>query len=658
MSHQIIWPPEDDANSWPPKGNYGSIQDCQHVDCTCFLVSEDHISSSPSSSSSSESGGRREQDYQRFYSSRHYRYTRSLFTVILAISLSAAVWLPLLQEQPKVEQHEEYSSDTSSAPPWGYLRAYHDDDEESENDYLDSSSQDSSPSNSSTYPYPASYGHRHYDRMGESDYDRNHSITGNEENGTESHSINPIDNGSLSIPANISFADLAAMLLPPYFQKTLDLCASTIVPVVTTTVDDTTSLDYADGSKKEGSDDILVTTTSVMPSEIYLLRKTILKTRDLFDVFSPVYSKHSSLDDYEQGDETSREHISWGDGRQQFELIVESDTHGRQTKNRKDKEETSHSLDGDKTTEMKDLWKTLRRFLNNGYMLIGDLQDLDHAKIKYTPEQLARYQLQVWQWNEGFLSFVEENRHHISLYLSLPCKKKKHPTSKDVRCQHAHSHSSHLFWGNATSHELPDGNLDGATSTLWRLGSSQLERAEMYLSKALAYEHVIFVPEEAIIREDGVHEIYHNLRKELRSFVDELDLFGDLLLPDLSLIPGIEKERANKDRNTAADQAPLLGHQQQTNIALRSLRRARKLLGDMNDDYVAYLQYIEWQEYPEEMDRLHKDVETQWTYFRIWAQEVELFAKIQLLRVEMDPSDVSLGEEVVQGHSSDGIYRE
>ena len=50
-----------------------------------------------------------------------------------------------------------------------------------------------------------------------------------------------------------------------------------------------------------------------------------------------------------------------------------------------------------------DVWKILRRFLDDGYMLIGDFQDLAHAKVKYTPERLSMYQGQVWNWKEESL---------------------------------------------------------------------------------------------------------------------------------------------------------------------------------------------------------------------------------------------------------------
>ena len=57
-------------------------------------------------------------------------------------------------------------------------------------------------------------------------------------------------------------------------------------------------------------------------------------------------------------------------------------------------------------------------------MLLGDFQDLNHAKISYTPERLHQYQLQVWNWKEEFVAFVAQNHEGIMDYLSHACPSK------------------------------------------------------------------------------------------------------------------------------------------------------------------------------------------------------------------------------------------
>ena len=53
---------------------------------------------------------------------------------------------------------------------------------------------------------------------------------------------------------------------------------------------------------------MVATTASTMPGEVYLLRKIMLKTRDLLRVFSPAYSKHSLEHHHLQGDKTTPTH--------------------------------------------------------------------------------------------------------------------------------------------------------------------------------------------------------------------------------------------------------------------------------------------------------------------------------------------------------------
>ena len=343
----------------------------------------------------------------------------------------------------------------------------------------------------------------------------------------------------ISFPSNITFGDLAAFMLPTYFQACINSCTSTIIPSV---IDETT------------------TSTSVMPGEVAVLRKTILKTRDLFDVFSPVYPENN-LTWKTWSSSSFRSHFDRGDyirmGSTPHDKIVLLEKEVR--------------LGEDFAEE--DLWRTLRKLLADGYRLIGEFQDLDHAHIAYTPSQLAEYQQEVWAWRVGFTTFAETSRRHIFSYLSLPCEEQGRK-SRHSHCQHAHSHVSHLFWGTTSVHDLPNGNLDKAKHALAKLGNAQIKRAESYLRDALSYEYVLNSTKAEIStssphhhrnddaekgesEEEGggiinVQEIYHNARKELRGFLDELVLFGDLLLPGSSAIPEILKVETTATTAAAA----------------------------------------------------------------------------------------------------------
>ncbi len=82
--------------------------------------------------------------------------------------------------------------------------------------------------------------------------------------------VTPHDSGSHFIPANIPFANLAAAMFHPYFQKTIDLCLSTIVHEVAAAVDDGTSLLGHASATQKGGINMVATTASAMPRTSFL----------------------------------------------------------------------------------------------------------------------------------------------------------------------------------------------------------------------------------------------------------------------------------------------------------------------------------------------------------------------------------------------------
>jgi hypothetical protein len=383
------------------------------------------------------------------------------------------------------------------------------------------------------------------------------------------------------IDPNISFASLASIMLPTYFQTTLELCKSTILPNQSEKKSKSNKLSYLDGE-----------TTTVTPDAVFELRKQMLKTRDLLDVFSTVYPPIPQRNGHKGDLGFETRDVMWAMD-EELNLTLESDQkrhskrhrekqrgvlgrHRGRYREERSSEERRHREHDTRENEGADLWKTIRKFLDGGYTIIGDFQDLDHANIDYTPEQLADYQKVVWQWHVGFVTFAERNYLDIMRYLSYPCPKEEESNSKSGKrrkesrplpqpCQYSHSHSSHLFWGGTRRKDLPDGNQVRARVALGRLGNEQLERAQMYLNMLWTKESVISkadvdepIEKEMASRHDNgkqrkstdgldapvkekedenVHEVYHNLRKELRSFLDEVDVFGTLLVPDTMVQP-------------------------------------------------------------------------------------------------------------------------
>lgn len=274
-------------------------------------------------------------------------------------------------------------------------------------------------------------------------------------------------------------------------------------------------------------------TPTVLPGDVYKARKILLKTRDLFDVFSPVYPNTTS----------------------------------------------------DDNVSSVDLWKETRHHLNVGYMIVGEFQDLHNAHIIYTQAQMEDLRKEVLDWKHAFDDFRASNPNVVD-YVASP---------SPLSFRH---HESHLFWGDATT--LPSGT-DSATSSLRIIGTMQLKRALQYLYSVFSY---------ASVMDEYAHAHYHNLRKELRSIVDEYELFGSVMYPDT--------ERVHSSMDV--------------------LTTARKLLGDINDDWTAYSFYVENDEQYGEQTRLARAIDEAWAYFQLWVHESKFEGAIQYLLDRLNPS--------------------
>jgi hypothetical protein len=100
--------------------------------------------------------------------------------------------------------------------------------------------------------------------------------------------------------------------------------------------------------------------TRVMPGEIAKTRKIMLKTRDLMDVFSPVYRNY--------------------------------------------------------TRTGPDMWVLVRKQLSKGYQIVGEFLDLDHAHVMYSQEEFQTSRRKVLHWKKTFLEF--DKTYDIPTFLS------------------------------------------------------------------------------------------------------------------------------------------------------------------------------------------------------------------------------------------------
>lgn len=273
-------------------------------------------------------------------------------------------------------------------------------------------------------------------------------------------------------------------------------------------------------------------TPQVMPEDVYATRKILLKTRDLLDTFSPVYPNA--------------------------------------------------------TSSGVDMWRSARKYLDRGYVLVGEFQDLYNAHVRYTDDMLEEARTKVLVWRRHFDRF--RKTHNAMLFLNAP--------SADGSFRHA---ESHLFWLDAR--KVPSGN-DLATPSLQKLALMQLNRALKYLNLAFGGD------QQAVLKE-AFHQQYHNLRKELRSLVDEFELFDEVLTP---MTP-------------------------ETKAAVQVLKDARKILGDMNDDFTAYTLYVQNDIHHKDQALRAKKVRKAWTTFKQWTEDSDFEGAIKHLADCMKPPE-------------------
>jgi hypothetical protein len=291
-----------------------------------------------------------------------------------------------------------------------------------------------------------------------------------------------------------------------------------------------------------------VLTDNMQPADVYASRKLILKTRDLLDVFSPVYPNSTTLEGVDV-----------------------------------------------------DLWDLVRNLLDRGYEVIGEFQDLDHAHIEYTQEMFNGARGTVLQWRRDFDDFHRQ----YGLDTILGFLQSPSPNSYRHR-------ESRLFW--KTIDALPSGS-DAAPASLHVLGSRQTATALVYLTLSFQYDSVLGTV---------AHEHYHNLRKELRSMTDEYDLLGTFMFPK-SCLPSIKR-----------------------------FKEARQILGDINDKWTAYDDYVTYNMYRSEQKDLAKEIDRAWQGFRIWVEETDFEGTIRNVTMSMqhdlrftDEDDTSSGKTVV-----------
>jgi len=301
----------------------------------------------------------------------------------------------------------------------------------------------------------------------------------------------------VTYPRNITekdtFADLAKVMIPVWFEASL-VALSTFNP-------------------------------TVQPADVHGARKCLLTTRDLLDVFSPVYTNSNRL------------------------------------------------------------WYRLRSQYKEGYELAGSFQDLHDGNVTYDEQLWHRRRQKLINWSVKFERYVRSR--NFILYFLL------HP-SPDGCYDHK---VSHLFWGTAGRH--PPCGDDLARFSLQQLALVQLTNALHYLTIIMEYDDVL----------SREHQLqYHNFRKEIRSFIDEYNLFDFVLFPQL-------------DPDAAA--------------AIDILKYSRTLLGEMNDQWETFNLYREENKEEAARSKLADAIDKDWSNFKSWCESNDLAGAIETLADEL-----------------------
>jgi hypothetical protein len=252
-------------------------------------------------------------------------------------------------------------------------------------------------------------------------------------------------------------------------------------------------------------------------------------------------------------------------------------------------------------------WIQLREYFKNGYELAGEFQDLDHGKVAFDADLWQERRQSLLLWKADFQYFVKMHERTVLSFLL-------HPVPNGC----FDHRESHLFWDDefladsdqstprlgTNYHRLPCGE-ELATPSLQRLAILQLNKALTYLNTVLLYDTVSS-------RERQLE--FHDLRKELRSFLDEYNLFGFVLFPNA--------EDEKYQRYDGSSSLP---------SSIDILIEARKRLGDLNDQWETFDLYRTKDVHREEQDALETEIQTEWDGFKEWTQVWNLSGAMQNL---------------------------
>jgi CHAD domain-containing protein len=263
-------------------------------------------------------------------------------------------------------------------------------------------------------------------------------------------------------------------------------------------------------------------------------RKRLLRTRNLLDVFSPVYPNNKNKN------------------------VSKKPT----TKNLQSDHKFNNNNNNGGTTDDDDMWVTVRLQYKKGYEILGQFIDLNHAHILYDTVTCDHRRQRVLDWKTDFLQYCADDEDDLlDEYLRQPLSRRQRQQRLHKTAIVRHAHESKFFWKGVF--DGPDKTPTTATTTttsttttivpfadaaavpcLRSLAVHQLHLAQSYLNGTLLLssnennsndensndESLSIIQNHSHVETLLIHETFHNLRKTLRALCDEYEIFGPLLL--------------------------------------------------------------------------------------------------------------------------------
>jgi len=236
-----------------------------------------------------------------------------------------------------------------------------------------------------------------------------------------------------------------------------------------------------------------------------------------------------------------------------------------------------------------DLWASLRAYMDDGYTLLGEFQDLAHSGVNYTQDDLDERRGKVLEWYAQWMAANASS--DFATYINkAPFRAGDHTYS--------HTDESSFFW----KHKLnrPTSSSVSGISAVRMLVLAQLDHIDAADAAIVQVRSIL---------DDEAHEQFHDFRKSCRAVNDETSVF-------------------------ATDPVPLFSNTTGVQDALALLEDLYDQYGDVNDLWNKYAYYRDRHDgYNEEAAR--KDVEAAWDVLRAYQVAAGVAANMTNLRAGM-----------------------